>query len=83
VRFPVSHKAMISLLPWTAGAGLASGHMMLTTQCTLPLLGVCSGCAGCLVTLASLVSWGAIQAERTRSTDQETNPDQSQASGHD
>ncbi len=37
---------------------------MLSTQCTLPVLGICSGCAGCAVALASLVSWGALHTER-------------------
>jgi hypothetical protein len=53
--------AIKTMLPWSAGAGLATGHMMLTSQCTIVTLGICSGCAGCAVTLVSLVGWGALK----------------------
>jgi hypothetical protein len=49
------------MLPWGAGAGFATGHMMLTSQCTIVTLGLCTGCAGCAVALVSLVSWGALK----------------------
>jgi hypothetical protein len=58
--------AIATVLPWTAGAGFATGHMMLTSQCTLAAVGVCTGCAGCAVALVSLVGWGACKRELPR-----------------
>lgn len=54
-------KSISAILPWTAGAGFATGHMLLTSQCTIVTLGICSGCAGCAVALVSLVGWGALK----------------------
>ncbi|MES9994189.1 MAG: hypothetical protein ABW098_19750 [Candidatus Thiodiazotropha sp.] len=61
--------AIVKILPWTAGAGFATGHMMLTSQCTLAAVGVCTGCAGCAIALVSLVGWGACKGELSRGSD--------------
>lgn len=58
------------MLPWSAGAGFAAGHMMLTSQCTVVTLGLCTGCAGCAVALVSLVSWGALKERPDKPIDQ-------------
>ncbi|MES9853916.1 MAG: hypothetical protein ABW170_19020 [Candidatus Thiodiazotropha sp. L084R] len=60
-------KRISALMPWTAGAGFATGHMMLTSQCTIVTLGICTGCAGCAVALVSLVGWGAFKEKPPKS----------------
>ncbi|MEJ2609294.1 MAG: hypothetical protein P8179_04200 [Candidatus Thiodiazotropha sp.] len=65
-------KRIKSVLPWSAGAGFAAGHMMLTTQCTIVTVGVCTGCAGCVIALASLVSWGACKGGAVEQSDSDT-----------
>jgi hypothetical protein len=63
-------KAVIErILPWTAGAGFATGHMLLTSQCTLAAVGICSGCAGCAIALVSLVGWGACKGGLSQGSD--------------
>ncbi len=58
------------ILPWSAGAGFATGQMMLTSQCTIVTLGLCTGCAGCAVALVSLVGWGALKDRPPKQLDQ-------------
>ncbi len=48
-------------LPWLAGAGLAVGHIAMTSNCTLPQQGRCSTCGSCIISLAALVSWAMIK----------------------
>ncbi|VAX09031.1 hypothetical protein MNBD_GAMMA25-108 [hydrothermal vent metagenome] len=43
--------------PWIAGAGLALGHIAITTNCTLTTQGRCSTCGSCVIAIVSLVSW--------------------------
>jgi hypothetical protein len=61
--------AIVKILPWTAGAGFATGHMMLTSQCTLAAVGVCTGCAGCAIAVVSLVGWVECKGELSRVSD--------------
>jgi hypothetical protein len=64
-----SKSVIETALPWTAGAGFATGHMLLTTQCTLAAVGICSGCAGCAIALVSLVGWGACKDRLPQGSD--------------
>jgi hypothetical protein len=47
-------------LPWLFGAGIAAGHLMTASNCTLPQQGKCAVCGGCVVALGSLVAWAVI-----------------------
>jgi hypothetical protein len=47
-------------LPWLFGAGIAAGHLVTASNCTLPQQGKCTICGGCVVALGSLVSWAII-----------------------
>ncbi len=49
------------LLPWIAGMGLAAGQIVLTSGCSIPRDGRCSGCGGCVVALGGLVGWALLQ----------------------
>jgi len=52
---------MTRLTPWMAGTGFALGHVMTTSNCTIPQQGRCSTCGGCVVALGSLVAWAVIK----------------------
>ena len=48
-------------LPWVAGAGLALGHIAVTSNCTVTTQGRCSTCGSCAVALISLVGWALLR----------------------
>lgn len=48
-------------LPWLFGAGIAAGHLMTASNCTIPQQGKCAVCGGCVVALGSLVSWAVLK----------------------
>lgn len=48
-------------LPWLFGAGIAAGHLLTASNCSIPQQGKCSVCGGCVVALGSLVSWAIIK----------------------
>lgn len=48
-------------LPWLFGVGIAAGHAMTASNCTIPQQGKCAVCGGCVVALGSLVSWALIK----------------------
>ena len=47
-------------LPWLFGAGIAAGHLMTASNCTIPQQGKCAICGGCVVALGSLVAWAVV-----------------------
>ncbi len=48
-------------MPWMFGAGIAAGHLLTASSCTIPQQGRCSVCGGCVVALGSLVGWALIK----------------------
>lgn len=48
-------------LPWLFGAGIAAGHLITSSSCTIPKQGTCAVCGGCVVALGSLVGWAVIK----------------------
>lgn len=48
-------------MPWLFGAGIAAGHLLTASNCTLPAQGRCAVCGGCVVALGSLVGWAVIK----------------------
>lgn len=48
-------------LPWLFGAGIAAGHLLTSSSCTLPQQGRCAVCGGCVVALGSLVGWAMLK----------------------
>ncbi len=48
-------------LPWLFGAGIAAGHLITASNCTIPQQGKCAVCGGCVVALGSLVAWAKIK----------------------
>jgi hypothetical protein len=48
-------------MPWLFGAGIAAGHLLTASNCTLPQQGKCAVCGGCVVALGSLVGWAMIK----------------------
>jgi hypothetical protein len=49
------------ILPWLFGAGIAGGHLLTASNCTIPQTGKCAICGGCVVALGSLVAWAMIK----------------------
>lgn len=52
---------LMKMTPWLAGAGFAAGHVLTSSNCTIPQQGKCSACGGCVVALASLVTWAVVK----------------------
>lgn len=48
-------------MPWLFGAGIAAGHLLTASSCTLPQQGRCAVCGGCVVALGSLVGWAVLK----------------------
>jgi hypothetical protein len=48
-------------MPWLFGAGIAAGHLLTASSCTLPQQGRCAVCGGCVVALGSLVGWAMVK----------------------
>jgi hypothetical protein len=48
-------------IPWLFGAGIAAGHLLTASNCTIPQQGKCAVCGGCVVALGSLVGWAMIK----------------------
>ncbi len=36
-------------MPWLFGAGIAAGHLLTASSCTIPQQGRCAVCGGCVV----------------------------------
>ena len=60
-RHDSSKELTMKTLPWIFGAGIAAGHLMTASNCTLPQQGKCAVCGGCVVALGALVSWALIK----------------------
>ena len=48
-------------MPWLFGAGIAAGHLLTASNCTIPQQGRCAVCGGCVVALSSLVGWAMLK----------------------
>jgi len=48
-------------IPWLFGAGIAAGHLLTASSCTIPQQGKCTVCGGCVVALGSLVGWAMLK----------------------
>ncbi len=48
-------------MPWLFGAGIAAGHLLTSSSCTIPQQGRCAVCGGCVVALGSLVGWAMLK----------------------
>lgn len=57
-------------VPWLAGAGIALGHIAVSSQCTLPREGRCSTCGSCVVALTALVGWAVWQRRHAAESEQ-------------
>lgn len=58
---------LITAAPWMAGVGIAVGHVLTGTNCSIPKQGSCSACGSCVVALGSLTAWAVI---KQRTSDQ-------------
>ncbi len=47
--------------PWLAGAGIAVGHIAVSSNCTIPQQGRCGTCGSCIVAIGSLVAWAMVK----------------------
>ncbi len=52
---------LMKAAPWMAGAGIAVGHILTSSNCTIPKQGLCSTCGSCVIALGSLVGWAMIK----------------------
>ncbi len=52
---------LMKVAPWATGAGIAVGHLLTSSNCTIPKQGLCSTCGICVVALGSLVAWAMIK----------------------
>lgn len=55
-----TNELVVKTLPWLFGAGIAGGHLLTASSCTIPQTGKCAVCGGCIVALGSLVAWAVI-----------------------
>lgn len=56
-----SNELMAQAMPWLFGAGIAAGHLLTASNCTIPQQGRCAVCGGCVVALGSLVGWAMLK----------------------
>ena len=56
-----TNELALKTLPWLFGVGIAAGHLMTASNCTIPQQGKCAVCGGCVVALGSLVAWAKIK----------------------
>ncbi|NOQ63002.1 MAG: hypothetical protein GQ582_00640 [Methyloprofundus sp.] len=56
-----SDELLKQAVPWLFGAGIAAGHLLTASSCTLPEQGRCAVCGGCVVALGSLVGWAMLK----------------------
>ncbi|MCX7087084.1 MAG: hypothetical protein NTV00_03410 [Methylococcales bacterium] len=52
---------LVTLTPWMAGVGIAVGHALTSSNCSIPKQGSCSACGSCVVALGSLTAWAVIK----------------------
>jgi len=55
------NKVLKTVAPWLAGSGIAVGHILTSSNCTIPQTGQCTSCGSCVVVLGSLVGWAVIK----------------------
>ena len=55
------NELMVKTMPWLFGAGIAAGHLITSSSCTIPQQGKCAVCGGCVVALGSLVGWAVMK----------------------
>lgn len=58
---------LMTAAPWMAGVGIAVGHVLTSSNCSIPKQGSCSACGSCVVALGSLTAWAVV---KQRSSDQ-------------
>lgn len=58
---------LVMLEPWMAGVGIAVGHVLTSSNCSIPKQGSCSACGSCVVALGSLTAWAVL---KQRNSDQ-------------
>lgn len=51
----------LAVLPWLAGAGMALGHTLTASNCSIPKQGSCSVCGSCVLALGSLTAWALLK----------------------
>ncbi len=51
----------LAVLPWLAGAGMAFGHTLTASNCSIPKQGSCSVCGSCVLALGSLTAWALLK----------------------
>lgn len=56
-----SNTLLDKTMPWMFGAGIAAGHLLTSSSCTIPQQGRCAVCGGCVVALGSLVGWAMLK----------------------
>lgn len=56
-----SNSLLDQSVPWLFGAGIAAGHLLTASSCTIPQQGRCAVCGGCVVALGSLVGWAMLK----------------------
>ncbi len=56
-----TNELAVKTMPWLFGAGIAAGHLMTASNCTIPQQGKCAVCGVCVVALGSLVAWAVVK----------------------
>ena len=59
-----TNELVAKTLPWLFGAGIATGHLITASNCTIPQQGKCAICGGCVVALGSLVAWSVVNKKK-------------------
>lgn len=49
------------LFPWLVGGGIAVSHIAMSSNCSIPKVGNCSGCGSCIVALSVLTGWAILK----------------------
>lgn len=57
------------LIPWLVGGGIAVSHIAMSSNCSIPKAGICSGCGSCIVALSVLTGWAIFKKPKHNEED--------------
>jgi len=52
------------LFPWLIGTGIAVSHIAMSSNCSIPKAGNCSGCGSCIIALSVLTGWAILKKNK-------------------
>ena len=49
------------IFPWLVGGSIAVSHIAMSSNCSIPKVGNCSGCGSCVIALSVLTGWAILK----------------------